>query len=117
MGKGDMKLLKCIIRPNALDDVKEALNKVGIAGMTVSEVKGYGRQKGHKEVYRGAEYQIDFIPKLAVEVVGADRDGDNVVNAVMEAAKTGEIGDGKIFSTPLEEAVRIRTGETGEDAL
>jgi len=117
MGKGDMKLLKCIIRPNALDDVKEALNKVGIAGMTVSEVKGYGRQKGHKEVYRGAEYQIDFIPKLAVEVVVADRDVDNVVNAVMEAAKTGEIGDGKIFSTPLEEAVRIRTGETGEDAL
>lgn len=112
-----MKLLKCIIRTSALDDVKEALNKLGIAGMTVIEVKGYGRQKGHKEIYRGAEYQIDFTPKLAVEVVVSDADAQNAATAVMEAASTGEIGDGKIFIQPVEEAIRIRTGETGDAAL
>ena len=112
-----MHKIEAFLRPAALENVQKALADVGIAGMSVIEVRGYGRQRGHREVYRGAEYQIDFIPKLAVEVVVADGDVDNVVNAVMEAAKTGEIGDGKIFSTPVEEAVRIRTGETGEDAL
>jgi len=112
-----MKLLKCIIRTSALDDVKEALNKLGIAGMTVIEVKGYGRQKGHREVYRGAEYQIDFTPKLELEVVVADSDAENAISAVVEAASSGEIGDGKIFVLPVEEAIRIRTGETGDSAL
>ena len=112
-----MKLLKCIIRTSALDDVKEALNKLGIAGMTVIEVKGYGRQKGHREVYRGAEYQIDFTPKLELEVVVADSDAENAISAVVEAASSGEIGDGKIFVLPVEEAIRIRTGESGEEAV
>tara|TARA_Y100000588_G_scaffold100570_1_gene109291 strand:- start:44 stop:382 length:339 start_codon:yes stop_codon:yes gene_type:complete len=112
-----MKLLKCVIRTSALDDVKEALSKLGISGMTVSEVKGYGRQKGHKEVYRGAEYQIDFTPKLAVEVVVANEDAEKAIGAVREAAHTGKIGDGKIFSLPVEDVVRIRTGETGEAAI
>jgi nitrogen regulatory protein P-II 1 len=112
-----MKLLKCIIRPNALDPVKEALSALGIVGMTVSDVKGFGRQKGHKEIYRGAEYQIDFTPKLEVEVVVDDSLAERAVNSVKEAAGSGNIGDGKIFVIPVDEVVRIRTGETGESAL
>ena len=112
-----MKLLKCIIRPNALDPVKEALSALGIVGMTVSDVKGFGRQKGHKEIYRGAEYQIDFTPKLEVEVVIDDSLAERAVTAVQEAAGSGNIGDGKIFVIPVDEVVRIRTGETGESAL
>jgi nitrogen regulatory protein PII len=112
-----MKLLKCIIRPNALDPVKEALSALGVVGMTVSDVKGFGRQKGHKEIYRGAEYQIDFTPKLEVEVVVDDSLAERAVTAVQEAAGSGNIGDGKIFVIPVDEVVRIRTGETGESAL
>jgi len=112
-----MKKIEAIIKPFKLDDVKEALNEIGIQGMTVSEVKGYGRQKGHKEIYRGAEYVVDFIPKIKIEVVvDADR-VDQVVKTVREAANTGKIGDGKIFVLPVEQAVRVRTGETGVDAI
>lgn len=112
-----MKLLKCIVRPNALENVKEALSALGVVGMTVSEVKGFGRQKGHKELYRGAEYNIDFTPKLKIEVVVKDDLAEKVVDAVREAAQSGNIGDGKIFMVPVEEVVRIRTGETGEAAI
>ena len=112
-----MKLLKCIVRPNALEDVKDALSSLGLVGMTVSEVKGFGRQKGHKELYRGAEYNIDFTPKLEIEVVVSDELAEKAVAAVREAAQTGSIGDGKIFILPVEEVVRIRTGETGEAAI
>ena len=112
-----MKMLKCIVRPNALDQVKEALNSLGLMGMTVSEVKGFGRQKGHKELYRGAEYTIDFTPKLEIEVVVSDDLAAKAVDAVREAANTGNIGDGKIFVLSVEEVVRIRTGETGESAV
>jgi nitrogen regulatory protein P-II 1 len=112
-----MKMIEAIIKPFKLDDVKEALNEIGIQGMTVSEVKGYGRQKGHKEIYRGAEYVVDFIPKIKIEVVvDADR-VDQVVKTVRDAANTGKIGDGKIFVLPVEQAVRVRTGETGVDAI
>ena len=112
-----MKLLKCIVRPNALDAIKEALNALGVMGMTVSEVKGYGRQKGHREIYRGAEYNIDFTPKLKVEIVVGAAIADKAIDAVQKAASTGNIGDGKIFVIPVEEVVRIRTGETGEGAI
>ena len=112
-----MKLLKCMVRPNALEKVKEALSALGVMGMTVSEVKGYGRQKGHKEVYRGAEYNIDFTPKLEIEVVVGDAIAKRAIEAVKEAANTGNIGDGKIFILDLEQAIRIRTGETGTEAL
>ena len=112
-----MKLLKCIVRPNALEDVKDALSSLGLVGMTVSEVKGFGRQKGHKELYRGAEYNIDFTPKLEIEVVVSEELAEKAVAAVREAAQTGSIGDGKIFMLPVEEVVRIRTGETGEAAI
>ncbi|NKB68845.1 MAG: P-II family nitrogen regulator [Candidatus Latescibacteria bacterium] len=112
-----MKMIKCIVRPNALDQVKEALNSLGLMGMTVSEVKGFGRQKGHKELYRGAEYTIDFTPKLEVEVVVSDEMVTRAVDAVREAANTGNIGDGKIFVLSVDEVVRIRTGETGESAI
>ncbi len=112
-----MKLLKCIVRTSALDEVKEALSALGIAGMTVSEVKGFGRQRGHKEVYRGAEYNIDFTPKFAVEVVVGDSLAEKAIDAVSDAASTGNIGDGKIFALPVDEVVRIRTGETGEAAI
>ena len=112
-----MKLLKCIVRPNALEKVKGALAALGVVGMTVSEVKGFGRQKGHKELYRGAEYNIDFTPKLAIEIVVAAELVEKVVDAVRDAAQTGNIGDGKIFMLPVEEVVRIRTGETGEAAI
>ncbi len=112
-----MKKIEAIIKPFKLDDVKEALNGLGIKGMTISEVKGYGRQKGHTEVYRGAEYVIDFLPKLKVEiVVPADR-VEAVVDAVVGAAKTGKIGDGKIFVLPVESVVRVRTGERDQEAL
>ncbi|MBM3279904.1 MAG: P-II family nitrogen regulator [Candidatus Handelsmanbacteria bacterium] len=112
-----MKLLKCIVRPSALDKVKEALGQLGVVCMTVGEVKGFGRQKGHREVYRGAEYQIDFTPKLQVKVVVSEALAERAIGAVKEAAKSGNIGDGKIFVLPVEEVVRIRTGETGDAAI
>ncbi|MEK6577195.1 MAG: P-II family nitrogen regulator [Nitrospirota bacterium] len=112
-----MKKIEAIIKPFKLDEVKEALAEIGIQGMTVSEVKGFGRQKGHKETYRGAEYTIEFIPKIKIEVVIPDQLADKAVKTIMNKAKTGTIGDGKIFVTNLAEAIRIRTGETGESAL
>lgn len=112
-----MKKIEAIVKPFKLDDVKEALNEVGIQGMTITEVKGYGRQKGHKEIYRGAEYVVDFIPKIKVEVVVADDQAQAVVAKIREAAYTGKLGDGKIFVFNVEEALRVRTGETGADAL
>lgn len=112
-----MKKIEAIIKPFKLDDVKEALSDIGIQGMTISEVKGYGRQKGHKEVYRGAEYTVDFIPKVKMEiVVGADQ-VDKVVSVIREAANSGKIGDGKIFVLPIERVVRVRTGEEDMDAV
>jgi nitrogen regulatory protein PII len=112
-----MKKIEAIIKPFKLDDVKDALNSIGIAGMTISEVKGYGRQKGHTEIYRGAEYVVDFIPKIKIEiVVPADR-VDEVVDKVRNAANTGKIGDGKIFVVPVERVVRVRTGEEDQDAV
>jgi nitrogen regulatory protein P-II 2 len=112
-----MKLVTAIIKPFKLDDVREALSEVGVQGMTVTELKGFGRQKGHTELYRGAEYVVDFLPKVKVEVAVADDQVDRVLEAVRNAANTGSIGDGKIFVLELEQAVRIRTGETGPDAL
>ncbi len=112
-----MKKIEAIIKPFKLDDVKEALNAMGIAGMTVTEVKGFGRQKGHVELYRGAEYDISFIPKVKIEVVVAEALVEKVVSTIMEKARTGKIGDGKIFITKLEEIIRIRTGERGEIAI
>jgi nitrogen regulatory protein P-II 1 len=112
-----MKKIEAIIKPFKLDDVKEALNEIGIQGMTIVEVKGYGRQKGHKEIYRGAEYVVDFIPKIKIEVVVAADIVDKVVEAIKESANTGKIGDGKIFVLPVEEAVRVRTGEKGTEAI
>jgi len=112
-----MKKIEAIIKPFKLDEVKEALTDLGIQGMTVTEVKGFGRQKGHKEVYRGAEYVVEFVPKVKIEIVVSDARAQRAVETVVRAAKTGTIGDGKIFVTPLGEAVRIRTGETGEGAL
>ena len=111
-----MKKIEAIIKPFKLDDVKEALNDIGIQGMTITEVKGYGRQKGHKEIYRGAEYVVDFIPKVKIEVVVAAQ-AEAVVAKIREAANTGKLGDGKIFVVGIEEALRVRTGETGKDAL
>ena len=112
-----MKKIEAIIKPFKLDDVKEALNEIGIQGMTISEVKGYGRQKGHKEIYRGAEYVVDFIPKIKIEIVVAAERADAVVEKIRDAANTGKIGDGKIFIFPVEEAARVRTGEKGTDAV
>jgi nitrogen regulatory protein P-II 2 len=112
-----MKLVMAIIKPFKLDEVRDALNAVGVHGMTVSEVKGYGRQKGHTEIYRGAEYVVNFLPKLKVEVAVEDQVADKAIGAISNAAKTGQIGDGKIFVTDLGRAVRIRTGETDNDAL
>jgi nitrogen regulatory protein P-II 1 len=112
-----MRKIEAIIKQFKLDDVKEALQRVGIQGMTASEVKGFGRQKGHTEVYRGAEYVVDFLPKIKIEVVVGDAQADQVVNAISEAAGTGKIGDGKIFVSKLEDVIRIRTGEHGEDAV
>lgn len=112
-----MKKVECIIKPFKLDDVKAAICELGIAGMTVSEVRGFGRQKGHTELYRGAEYQIEFIPKLKIELVIPSDQVESVVSAVQKSACTGRIGDGKIFVSAVDQAVRIRTGETGEDSL
>ena len=112
-----MKKIDAIIKPFKLDDVKEALNEIGIQGMTITEVKGYGRQKGHKEIYRGAEYIVDFIPKIKIEIVVEAQRADEVVEKIREAANTGKIGDGKIFVYSIEEALRVRTGETGKDAI
>jgi nitrogen regulatory protein P-II 2 len=112
-----MKLVIAVIKPFKLDEVRDALTRIGIRGMTVTEVKGYGRQKGHMEIYRGAEYAVNFLPKIRLEVAVASERIDQVVEALAGAAKTGQIGDGKIFVTPLESAMRIRTGETDLDAL
>lgn len=112
-----MKMVEAIIKPFKLDEVKDALNEIGIEGITVSEVKGFGRQKGHTELYRGAEYVVDFIPKVKLEIAVSDDLVSKVVSTVQNAAKTGRIGDGKIFVIGLEEAVRIRTGETGGEAI
>jgi nitrogen regulatory protein P-II 1 len=112
-----MKKIEAIIKPFKLDEVKSALTKVGVQGMTVTEVKGFGRQKGHTEVYRGAEYKIDFLPKAKIEMIVADEMVVQVIETIERAAKTGKIGDGKIFVSPIEEVIRIRTGERGRDAL
>jgi nitrogen regulatory protein P-II 2 len=112
-----MKLVTCIIKPFKLDDVREALSEVGVQGMTVIEVKGFGRQKGHTELYRGAEYVVDFLPKIKIEVAVDDGLLEQVIEAVSKAANTGKVGDGKIFVTTLDEVVRIRTGETGPEAV
>ena len=112
-----MKLVTAIIKPFKLEEVREALAAVGAAGLTVSEVKGFGRQKGHTELYRGAEYVVDFLPKIRIEAAVADGDLDRVIEAIEAAARTGKIGDGKIFVTALEQVIRIRTGETGTEAL
>ena len=112
-----MKLITAIIKPFKLDDVRDALGEVGVTGMTVSEVKGFGRQKGHTELYRGAEYVVDFLPKLKLEIAVPDDDADRVVETIVETASSGRIGDGKIFVSDVERAVRIRTGEEDDDAL
>ena len=112
-----MKKIEAIIKPFKLEDVKEALSGLGVAGMTVSEVKGFGRQKGHTEIYRGSEYTVDFLPKIKIEVVLADAVVSSAVDAVIKAAKTGKIGDGKVFVSTIENAIRIRTEETGEQAV
>ncbi len=112
-----MKLLTAIIKPFKLDDVREALHEVGIAGITVTEVRGFGRQKGHTELYRGAEYNVDFLPKLKLEIAVTDELAEQVVEAIAQSAATGKIGDGKIFVSALEEVIRIRTGETGAQAI
>ena len=112
-----MKKIEAIIKPFKLEDVKEALASVGVEGMTVSEVKGFGRQKGHTEIYRGSEYTVDFLPKIKVEVVLSDSEVTSAVDAIIKAAKTGKIGDGKVFVSSIESVARIRTGETGEDAV
>ena len=112
-----MKKVEAIIRPHLLDAVRNALQEVGVAGMTISEVKGYGRQKGHTETYRGTEYQIEFIPKIKIEVIISEGIEDSVIEAIMKTAKTGKFGDGKIFVVPMEDVIRIRTGERGETAL
>jgi nitrogen regulatory protein P-II 1 len=112
-----MKLVTAIVKPFVLEDVKGALEQIGVLGMTVSEVQGYGRQKGHTEVYRGAEYSVDFVPKVRVEVVADDALADKVVDAVVEAARTGKIGDGKVWVTDIDTVIRVRTGERDADAL
>ncbi len=112
-----MKKIEAIVKPFKLDDVKDALNEIGIKGMTISEVKGYGRQKGHTEIYRGAEYVVDFIPKIKIEVVVPADVADQVVDKIREAANTGKIGDGKIFVMPIERIIRVRTGEENRDAV
>ena len=112
-----MKKIEAIIKPFKLDEVREALSEVGVSGLTVTEVKGFGRQKGHTELYRGAEYVVDFLPKVKVEMILADAMVERAIEAIVKAARTGKIGDGKIFITPVDEVIRIRTGETGEDAI
>lgn len=112
-----MKKIEAIIKPFKLDEVKQALDALGITGLTVTEVKGFGRQKGHKEIYRGAEYQVDFIPKTKLELVASDEMADRIVETILTAARTGKIGDGKIFVLPVEQVIRIRTGETDGNAI
>jgi len=112
-----MKKIEAVVKPFKLEDVKSALNALGVAGMTVAEVKGFGRQKGHTEIYRGSEYVVDFLPKIKIEVVLADSLVSSAVEAIVKAAKTGKIGDGKIFVSPIQDVIRIRTGETGEQAV
>lgn len=112
-----MKKVEAVIKPFKLDEVKDKLNEIGIKGITVSEVKGFGRQKGHTELYRGAEYVVDFLPKIKLEIIIPDNQLDDVVDAIMKSAQTGRIGDGKIFVTDLVDTIRIRTGERGEDAI
>jgi nitrogen regulatory protein P-II 1 len=112
-----MKLITAIIKPHQLDEVKEALEAYGISGMTISEASGYGRQRGHSEVYRGAEYTVDFVPKVRVEVLIDDLDAGSVMDVILKAAQTGRIGDGKIWAIPVDDVVRVRTGERGHDAL
>ncbi|GHD36435.1 P-II family nitrogen regulator [Parahalioglobus pacificus] len=112
-----MKLITAIVKPFKLDDVREALSEIGVQGITVTEVKGFGRQKGHTELYRGAEYVVDFLPKVKIEVAVADGVVDQTIEAITKAANTGKIGDGKVFVSTLEQVIRIRTGETGEDAI
>jgi nitrogen regulatory protein PII len=112
-----MKKIEAIIKPFKLDEVKEALNEIGIKGMTITEVKGYGRQKGHKEIYRGAEYVVDFIPKIKIEIIVAADQANEVVETIRKSANTGKLGDGKIFISSIEGAIRVRTGETGKDAI
>ncbi|MEN8257726.1 MAG: P-II family nitrogen regulator [Thermodesulfobacteriota bacterium] len=112
-----MKKIEAIIKPFKLDDVKEALNEIGITGMTMTDVKGYGRQKGHKEIYRGAEYMVDFIPKIKIGIIVSADKVDEVVETIVSAARTGKIGDGKIFVLPVDDVIRVRTGETGSEAI
>jgi len=112
-----MKKIEAIIKPFKLDEVKDALNGIGIKGMTVTEVKGYGRQKGHTEIYRGAEYVVDFIPKIKLDIIVQDEQVDQVIDTIIKVARTGKIGDGKIFVLPVERVVRVRTGETGSEAV
>jgi nitrogen regulatory protein P-II 1 len=112
-----MKKIEAIIKPFKLDEVKDALNGIGIKGMTVTEVKGYGRQKGHTEIYRGAEYVVDFIPKIKLEIIIPEDQVDQVIDTILKVAKTGKIGDGKIFVLPVEQVIRVRTGETGGEAV
>jgi len=112
-----MRLVTAIVKPFKLDDVKQTLHDLGVAGMTVSEVQGHGRQRGHTEVYRGAEYVVDFVPKVRLEIVVGDDDAERVVDAIVAAARTGQIGDGKVWTTAVDDLVRIRTGERGPDAL
>ncbi len=112
-----MKLITAIVKPFKLDDVKQALHEVGLAGMTVSEVRGFGRQRGHTEVYRGAEYTVDFVPKVRIEILVEDADAKRMVDTIVEAAKTGQIGDGKVWVTDCDSVVRVRTGEMGSDAI
>ena len=112
-----MKLVTAIIKPHMLDEVRDALSRLGVAGMTTTEVKGFGRQKGHTEIYRGAEYSVDFVPKIKLEIVVADDRAEAIVDAVKTSGRTGQIGDGKIFVSDMQEVVRIRTGESGPDAL
>ncbi|MEV0600757.1 MULTISPECIES: P-II family nitrogen regulator [Streptomyces] len=112
-----MKLITAVIKPHRLDEVKEALQSFGVHGLTVTEASGYGRQRGHTEVYRGAEYTVDLVPKIRIEVLVEDADAEQLVEVVVKAARTGKIGDGKVWSVPVDEAVRVRTGERGPDAL
>jgi nitrogen regulatory protein PII len=112
-----MKKIEAIIRPFKLDDVREALSEIGVRGMTLTEVKGYGRQKGHTELYRGSEYKIDFLPKIKIEIIAADGIVDNIVSTIVKASKTGQVGDGKIFVSPVDDVIRVRTEESGEDAI
>ena len=112
-----MKLISAIVKPHRIEEVKEALRDIGVNGLTTTDVEGFGRQRGHTEVYRGAEYQVDFVPKVKVEVVVADDDAQGVIDAIVKAARTGKIGDGKVWVTEAEQVIRIRTGERGPDAL